>query len=71
VRRPAWRRDRGCEQGEDEVTTTIAIGAEDAVEADLPGSAEGGGDVAMRQGAGDGEGVALGRDDGAALEHTA
>src|SRR3954454_12862788 len=34
-------------------------------------AAEGRGDVAVRQGAGDGDGVALGGDDGAALEHAA
>ena len=58
-------------QGEDEVAAAIAVGAKDAVEADLARRAEGGGDMAVRQGAGDGEGFALGGDDGAAFEHAA
>ena len=59
------------EEGEDEIAATIAAGAEDTVEADLAGGAERGGDVAVRQAADDGEGVTLGGDDGAALEHAA
>ena len=63
--------DAADEQGEDEVTAAMAVGAEDTVEADLAGGAESGGDVAVRQAADDGEGVALGGDDGAAFEHAA
>ena len=63
--------DPADDQGEDEIAAAIAVGAEDAVEADLAGGAERGGDMAVRQGAGDGEGVALGGDDGAAFEHAA
>ena len=63
--------DPADQQGEDEIAAAIAVGAEDTVEADLAGGAERGGDVAVRQAAGDGEGVALGGDDGAALEHAA
>ena len=59
------------EQGEDEVAAAIAVGAEDAVEADLACRAKGGGDVAVRQRAGDGEGVVPGGDDSAASQHTA
>ena len=71
-------REFGCrvedptdEESEDEIATTIAAGAEDTVEADLAGGAERGGDVAVWQAADDGEGVTLGGDDGAALEHAA
>ena len=63
--------DPADEQGQNEVAAAIAVGAEDAVEADPAGGAESGGDVAVRQGADDGEGVALGGDDGAAFEHAA
>ena len=63
--------DAADQHGEDEVAAAIAVGAEDAVEADLARDAEGRGDVAVRQLAGDGESVALGGDDGAALEHAA
>ena len=63
--------DAADEHGQDEVAAAVAVGAEDAVEADLARGAEGGGDVAVRQAAGDGEGVALGGDDGAAFEHAA
>ena len=63
--------DAADQQGQDEVAAAVAVGAEDAVEADLARRAEGGGDVAVRQAAGDGEGVLLGGDDGAALEHAA
>ena len=59
------------QQGEDEIAAAIAVGAEDTVEPDLVSGAECGGDVAVRQAAGDGEGVMLGGDDGAALEHAA
>ena len=41
------------------------------VEADFPRGAEGGGGMAVRQRAGDGKGVAIRGDDGAALEHAA
>src|SRR6185437_12389920 len=63
--------DAADEEREDEVAAAIAVGAKDTVEADPAGGAERGGDVAMREAAGDGEGVAFGGDDGAALEHTA
>ncbi len=69
----AWTLDRESsnQQGEDEIAAAIAIGAEDTVKLDLMSGAERSGDVAVRQGAGDGEGIVLGGDDGAALEHTA
>src|ERR1700733_562860 len=57
--------DSANQHGQDEVAAPIAVWAEDGVEADLAGRAERGGDVAMRQTAGDGEGVALGGGDGA------
>ena len=56
---------------EDEIAAAVALGAEHAVEADLARGAESGGDMAVRQRADDGEGVALGGDDGAAFEHAA
>ena len=46
-------------------------GPEDAVEADLARGAERGGDVAVRQAAGHGEGISARRDDRAALQHAA
>ena len=49
----------------------IAVAAEDAVEADFPGDAERGGYVAVRRGAGDGEGRGVGEDDDAPFEHAA
>src|SRR5208283_5053408 len=63
--------DAADQQREDEVTATIAVGAEDAVETDLACGTERGGDMAVGKAAGDGEGVPLGGDDGAALEHAA
>ena len=63
--------DPADQQGEDEIAAAIAVGAEDTVKTDPAGGAESGGDVAVRQAAGDGEGVALGGDDGAAFEHAA
>ena len=63
--------DAADEQGQDEVAAAVAVGAEDPVEADLARGAEGGGDMAMRQRADDGEGFALRGDDGAAFEHAA
>ena len=63
--------DAAGQHGQDEVAAAVAFRAEDAVEADLARGAEGGGDVAVGEAAGDGEGVVLGRDDGAALEHAA
>jgi hypothetical protein len=59
------------EEGEDEIATAIALGAENPIEADPARGAERGGDVTVRQAANDGEGFALGGDDGAAFEHTA
>jgi len=49
----------------------IAVAAEDAVEADFSGGAERGGYVAVRQGAGEGEGSAVGEDDDVPFEHAA
>jgi hypothetical protein len=46
--------------------SAVAFRAEDAVETELARGAEGGGDVAVGEAAGAGEGVVLGRDDGAA-----
>jgi hypothetical protein len=63
--------DPADEQGKDEIAAAIAIGAEDPVEADPAGGAKRGGDVAVRQAAGDGEGIALGGDDGAAFQYAA
>jgi hypothetical protein len=57
------------EHGQDKVAAAITVGTEDALEADLARGGDGGGDVAMRQAADDGEGIASGGDDGAALEH--
>ena len=59
------------QQRKHEIAAAIAVGAEDTVKADPAGGAESGGDVAVRQAADDGEGVALGGDDGAAFEHAA
>ncbi|MGH7071960.1 MAG: hypothetical protein ACREFO_18395 [Acetobacteraceae bacterium] len=59
------------DQSEDEIAAAAALRAEEPVEADLARAAEGGSDVAVRQGAGDGEGVALGGNDAAAPQHTA
>ena len=69
--RRVWRRDRDApdDEGDDEVAASVASGAEDAVEADLAQRAQRCGDMAVRQRAGDGDGVALGGDDGAAFEH--
>jgi len=55
----------------EEEILAIVGGAEDAVEADVAGDTERGGDMAMRQAADDGEGILLGRNDCAALQHTA
>src|SRR4051794_21912835 len=56
--------DAPDQQGEDEVTAAVAVGSEETVEADLAGGAERGGDVAVRQAAGEGEGILPGGDDG-------
>src|SRR6202034_1751211 len=56
---------------QDEVAAPVAVRAEDAVEADLTCRAKGSGDMAMRQRAGDGEGLAVRGDDGAAFEDAA
>ena len=63
--------DAPDDHGQHEVAAAVAVRAEDAVEADLVRRAEGGGDVAMRQRTGDGEGLAVRRDDGAAFEDAA
>jgi hypothetical protein len=60
--------DQHC-QGE--VAAAIAVRAEDTLEADLAGDADRRRDVAVRQAADDGEGVAPGGNDGATLEHAA
>jgi hypothetical protein len=49
----------------------MAVGAEDTVETDTAGGAERGGDGPVRQAAGNGEGIALGRNDSATLENSA
>ena len=59
------------QQGEDEIAVAIAVGANDTVKPDLMRGAERGGDVAVRQATGDGEGIVLGGYDGAALQYTA
>src|SRR5208282_438208 len=66
-----WIKDASDDHGQHEVTAAVAFGAKDAGEADLVRRAEGGADVAVRQRAGDGEGLAIRRDNGAALEHAA
>ena len=63
--------DASDQHGEHEIAVAIAVGAEDAVEPDLAGGTECGSDMAVRQATDDGEGVALGGDDGATLEHAA
>ena len=55
--------------GEDEVTATIAVRAEHAIETDLACNPQSCGDVAMRQTPYDGERVLTGGDDGAAFEN--
>ena len=52
-------------QREDQVAAAVAVRAEDAVKPIAP--CRGGSDVAMGQAAGDGEGILLGGNDGAAL----
>jgi hypothetical protein len=61
--------DTADQHRQHEVAAAIAVGAEDAVEADLARGAKGSGDVAVRQAAGDGEGIVVGGNDGAAFEH--
>jgi hypothetical protein len=63
--------DAADDQGERQITAAMAVRTEQTVEANPAGGAERGGDLAVRQAAGHGEGVALGRDDGAAPEHAA
>ena len=71
--RPAGMRVRGPADQEckNEIAAAIVVGAKDPIEPDPAGGAESGGDVAVRQGADDGEGFAPGRDDSAASEHAA
>ena len=45
------------QQGEDEIAAAIAVRAEDTVKPDLMSGAECGGDAAVRQATGDGEGA--------------
>ena len=63
--------DAADQQREHDIAAAVAVGAEHPVEADPARGAEGRGDMAMRQGADDGEGVAPGGDDGAPFEHAA
>ena len=63
--------DAADQQGKDQVAAAIVTRAEDTVEADVAGDAERSGDMAVRQAADDGEGLTLGGDDRAALEHAA
>ena len=63
--------DPADQQRQDEIATTIAVGAEDTLKADPPRGAESGGNVAVRQTADDGECGALGGDDGPPFEHAA
>src|SRR6202042_1414294 len=63
--------DAANEHRQDEVAAAIAVGAEDALEADLAGDADCRRDVAVRQAADDGEGVMSGGDNSATLEHAA
>src|SRR3954447_6336192 len=53
------------------MAAAVAVGAEQAVEADLARRAQRRGDMAVRQAASDGEGILLSGDHGAALEHAA
>lgn len=63
--------DPGGDHGQDKVATAVAAGSQHGVEADFPRGAERGGGVPVRQGAGDGEGVAVRGDDDAAFQHAA
>src|SRR6516165_1259702 len=56
------------DEGQDQVATAVALGAKQAVEANLARRAKRGGDVPMRQRADDGNGVLILGDDGAALQ---
>ena len=66
-----WIEDPTDQQGEGEIAAAIAVRADDTVKPDLLSSAECRGDVAVRQATGDGEGIVLCGDDGAAPEHAA
>ncbi len=66
-----WIEDPTDQQGKNEIAAAIAVRAEDTVKPDLVSGAECGGYVAVWQGPCDGEGIVLGGDDGAALEHAA
>jgi hypothetical protein len=63
--------DAADEHRQDKVAASIAVGAEDALEADLAGGRDGRCDVAVWQAADDGESIAPGGDDSAPFEHTA
>ena len=58
-------------QSHDQIAAAVTLGAEQAVETDLAQRAEHGDDMAVRQRAGDGQGLLPGRDDRAALEQGA
>ena len=64
-------RMRPIDHGQDEVAAAVAVGAEDAVEADLARRAEGGGDVAVRQQRVTVKASCSAANDGAAFEHAA
>src|SRR6516164_1515971 len=56
------------DKGQHQIATTVAVGAEQTIEADLARRAEGSGDMPMRQRADDGDGLLVLRDDGAVFE---
>ena len=66
-----WIEDARDQQGEDKVAAPIAVETKDAIKADPARGAEGGGDMAVRQRAGNGEGILSGGDDDATFEHAA
>ncbi|MGH7069714.1 MAG: hypothetical protein ACREFO_06825 [Acetobacteraceae bacterium] len=63
--------DPGHDPGEDEIAAAATLRAKEPVEADLARGDESGSDVAVRQRAGDGEGVALRGDDDTTPRHAA
>ncbi|PPQ34108.1 hypothetical protein CCS01_12485 [Rhodopila globiformis] len=63
--------DAADQHSQNEIAAAVAVGAEDALEANFTCRTQRSGDMAVRQAAGDGEGVVLGGDDGATLEHAA
>ena len=71
MRAADWVNDPADHHGEHEVAATIALGANDTIQADLAGGAEHGRDMAMRQAARDGKSSLAGANNGAAPQHTA